>query len=218
MEYANKWNKYTIGEIPWINSRISHPTRMKFISDIFRIKPKSILEIGAGEAIEARVAKIFYPKIRYCLSDVSNTFLQYAEDNDIECYESDMVNLSNSFGANEFDLVYMHGVLEHTPNLKETIKQMSIVSKKYYIVMFKWRIKSGGIKSDYNHQREFYSTEFNLNKVLDTIVSKSKNINIQIVTEKGRVHNYAKYLENIPNVDVHRNGNYITIIGEWKDG
>lgn len=84
VDYKNKWNKYEIGKTSWINERRKHPARQFFVKgvkEISRYERISIIEIGAGECVEANQLKENHD---YTIMDVSDTFLEHAKNNNID--------------------------------------------------------------------------------------------------------------------------------------
>ena len=211
-----KWNKYTIGEIPWINSRREHSSRAPYIKHILDNDIKNVLEIGGGELIEAQKIREHRSDINYKILDVSVTFLKYANRKNFKCYKAEMHN--TGFKNKEFDIIYMASVLEHSPNLRKTFEELKRISKQFYFTMFKWKIKDGGLRSVYINKRKYFSTEFNINKLLKLLSEFGKVNNMFICTLDNKIVDYDEYMKFIsPGINKHRNGNYLSIKGEWYD-
>ncbi|MFW6130515.1 MAG: methyltransferase domain-containing protein, partial [Atribacterota bacterium] len=121
-EYKKKWEKYNIGNIKWIDSNREHFCRKHFIDYVISDSTiRSILEIGGGELIEAQKIIDLRKDISYSVVDVSSVFLSYCDKIDgIDGYCGDMVNLP--FKNKYFDLVYGSSILEHSPDIKKTLK------------------------------------------------------------------------------------------------
>ena len=212
----DKWNKYEIGNVPWVNSRKDHISRKTFINYIIKGNYKNILEIGAGEAIEAQEIIKRKPDINYTIMDVSDTFLDYVKSLGINGIKGEMHN--TNFKNKEFDLVYLAAVIEHSPNLLLTFKELRRISKEFFITMFKWRMKGKNeLKSRFIPRRKFYSTVFKIDGIFD-LIEKYGIINSKIIsTKKERILDYDKYIKKLtPDIDEHRNGNYVSIIGKFK--
>jgi len=209
INYINKWNKYRLGETVWINKRRDHFCRDMFIA-YARREFKSVLEIGAGECMEARALK---DTIDYTICDVSDTFLSFARSAGINTIQGCMTNIPTN---KKFDIVYMCCVLEHTPDVEKTILELKRVSTHYFITMFKWKY-TGGLESTFQPKKKYYSSEFNINLVFD-LLEKHSIITGKTITfpNHKREMNYSDYLKTINKIGVHRNGNYLSIIGEWK--
>ena len=211
----NKWNNYKIGNIPWVNNRRSHVSRKVFIDHILNGDYKNILEIGAGEAIEAQLILKNKPDIDYNIIDVSDTFLDNVRELGLNGTKGEMHK--TPFENKQFDIVYLASVIEHSPNLNLTFKELSRISKEFFITMFKWKIKTGGLNITYIANRKYYSSEFNINKLFN-FINRYGVINQKIIsTKEGKIIKYGKYTKNLSsNIDKHRNGNYISIIGKFK--
>lgn len=211
VNYISKWNNYKIGNVKWINRRREHPCRELFIEYVSRGNYKSVLEIGAGECIEA---KALNSKVDYTICDVSDTFLTFANETGIKTIRGCMTNIPTQ---KKYDLVYMCSVLEHTPDIEKTILELKRVSKNYFITMFKWRY-DGGLKSVFQPRKKYFSTEFNVNKVFElferhsTITDKT----ISFLDNNCMMH-YDDYMKFKRREGLHRNGNYLSIIGKWNE-
>ena len=210
----NKWNNYTIGKVPWINKRRDHISRKVFVDFIVNSKVKNILEIGAGEAVEAQIIRNLKPEIDYTILDVSDTFLK----NVIKMGFIGLKGEMHDTGCDdkEFDIVYMSSVLEHSPDLNETFKELSRIAYNFYFTMFKWKFKGGGIKSNYIENRKYYSSKFNINQLLKLLEKYGDIKKTMICTEQGVVSRYQKYLKKVKHLDFHRNGNYLSIVGSFN--
>lgn len=216
MDYNyEKWNNYTIGNIPWINSRKSHLCRKKFIDYVSNSSFKNILEVGAGEVIEGQIIREVDKDINYNILDVSDTFLENAKILGFKVFKGEMHN--TNFKDKQFDLVYLTSVLEHSPDIEKTFKEFKRISKNFYFTMFKWRTKTGGLKSDFHNKRKYFTSVFNINKLLALLAEYGSINRLFICTEKGKVVNFSKYKKQFKNVDLHRNGNYLSIVGEFYD-
>lgn len=216
MDYDyNKWNNYDIGNIPWLNKRKSHPCRQKFVEYIVKSSFKNILEIGAGEVVEGQNIRKLKNDINYTILDVSDTFLENAEKLGFKCFRGEMHN--TIFGNKQFDLVYLVAVLEHSPDIHKTFKELKRISKNFYFTMFKWKMKKGGLKSSFHNERKYFTTMFNIDKLLSLLTKSGTIKKMFICTEQGEFVNFKDYRKQLKNVDKHRNGNYLSIIGEFYD-
>jgi len=215
-KHTDKWNKYEIGKIEWINKNHSHSCRKYFIDYIKNNNIDNILEIGAGELIEAKSLLGDNPSLRYSVMDISDLFLKYCKDNtSVKAFKGDMTD--PPFEDKSFDLVYVSSVLEHSPDIKKTIKAMSRVSKSFYFNMFKWKMKTGNLKSNFKEKKQFFSSYFNIYELLDYI-KKYGDIEDLFVCKKDIEERipFEDYCKTIDNIDVHRTSDYLTIIGSWK--
>lgn len=188
-DYMIKWNKYDVGRVPWINKHRQHPHRQHFLDFVRnRTHINYILEVGPGEMIEGQQLLEEYneTEFRYTVLDISSVFLQYAlelSNNyvNLDVCEGSMENMP--FKDKSFDLIYLSSVIEHTPNLDNTMKNMQRVSNEFYITMFKWHLKDGGLTPEYNKKKDYYSTSFNLEMLFDKLneYSEIRNVFASIV-------------------------------------
>ena len=148
VEYTKRWSNFSIGVVPWINANKEHAAKALFVDYICRSDFKTILEIGAGEANEAREIVSIRNDISYSIVDISDVFLEHCQkDERLNCRKGTMTSIPAK--KKEFDIVYMHGVLEHTPNICDTILELSRVSRRFYITLFKWKMGGSGFSSVY---------------------------------------------------------------------
>tara|TARA_Y100000034_G_scaffold92333_1_gene111564 strand:- start:12871 stop:13569 length:699 start_codon:yes stop_codon:yes gene_type:complete len=230
MRGFEKWDMHNVGEIEWVNSNASHPHRNHFVKYVLDDNSIcNILEIGGGELIEAiRIVKK-KKSVKYTVSDVSSSFLNYA--NKIKRIKAVCASMHDlPFGDKEFDLVYLSSVIEHTPSIKKTIKELSRVSGRYYLTMFKWKMKTGDLTS---HRMEkfyktrllkikksipYYSTMFNLPSVFGLLNDNGSidEINVSI-NDVGPTMSYEDYRKTfIKDSDEWRSGDRLNIIGTWR--
>tara|TARA_Y100000310_G_scaffold329515_1_gene399529 strand:+ start:742 stop:1395 length:654 start_codon:yes stop_codon:yes gene_type:complete len=214
MKGFKKWSKHRVGDIEWVNKHRDHPHRSHFIDYIKRSDDiNKIVEIGGGEMIEAKEL-IKDKDIKYTIVDVSSSFLENAKKiARLTCIEASMHELP--FKDKQFDLIYLSSVIEHSPDIKKTIKEICRVSKNYYITMFKWKMKSGDLISQYREKKEYYSTLFNLPSIIGLLKKHSniEDINISLASNNNTV-SYKKYKKNvIGNTDKWRNGDRLNVIG-----
>jgi len=209
----SKWSKYTIGKIPWINKRKNHLCRKKFIEYITKSNFKDILEVGAGEVIEGQQIRKLNKDINYNILDVSDTFLENAKKLGFQTHNGEMTN--TPFKDKEFDLIYLTSVLEHSPDLEKTFKEFQRIGKNFYFTMFKWKMKTGNLKSVY-HPRKYFTSVFNIDQLLNLLSKYGTIKKTFICTEKGKVVDFKKYRNQFKKIDHHRNGNYLSIIGDLK--
>ena len=217
-DYKSRWNNYKIGKVNWINTNKNHPCRNKFIEYVLSNDIVSIIEVGAGEIIEGRILIGNNPNISYNVMDVSDTFLNYCKSVDgIKAFKGDMMDAP--FDDKQFDLVYMSSVLSHSPDIVETIKEMSRISNKFYFNIFKWLDGRGGLKSKYRGgKKSYYSTSFNIDMLID-LISDYGEIEDTFISYKDDNSQYTDFCEYRQNNDIsnHRNGNYLTIKGIWSN-
>lgn len=212
----SKWNDYTIGKVTWINSRKKHLSKLKYIEYITTSSIGNILEIGAGEVLEGQEIRRLRPDINYNILDVSDIFLENARKLGFNVFKGEMFD--TKFEAKEFDLVYLSAVLEHSPDIEKTMRELSRISKSFYFNMFKWYIRGGNLKSSYYNKRKFFTSVFNINQIFNLIKKYGVIDQLFVCTKKGQVIDYDKYikLDAIKNMKLHRNGNDLVIIGRFK--
>ena len=134
MDYDyNKWNNYEIGNVVWINARKEHLSKIKFVEYIVSSNYKNILEIGAGEVIEGQQIRKQRSDIKYTVLDVSDTFLRNVRELGFIGVKGEMHN--TGFKDKEFDLVYLASVIEHSPDLEKTFRELQRISSSFYITM-----------------------------------------------------------------------------------
>jgi len=210
----NKWNKYTVGGVKFINSRRHHRCRAEYVNRVLASGYETILEIGAGEAIEAQKIRKQKPDVDYVILDVSDFFLKQAEDLGFTTVKAEMTD--TGFVDKRFDLVYGCAVLEHSPDIQATIKELRRVSKNFYFTMFRWSMKSEELRHRYRKKKKFYSSTFNIYCLLDLIKQYGNIKEMFISTLDGKVIGWNEYVEGLGDTDVHRNGNWLSIVGEWR--
>lgn len=216
-EYKNKWNEYKIGKIEWIDINKNHPCRKKFIEYVINNNINSIIEIGSGELIEGRTLKEKNSDISYSVMDISDTFLDYCESIDgINAHSGDMID--PPFDNKQFDLVYMSSVLEHSPDIIKTIKEVSRISNKFYFNMFKWADGDKGLNSKYYSVQKYYSSYFNIDMLIE-LISKYGKIEDMFISYRDDNSKYTDFKEyrKTSEIVLHRTGNYLTIRGKWDN-
>lgn len=206
-EYTEKWNKYKIGNIPWINANRNHLARQLFIN---YVKDncgaiRSVLEIGAGECIEACA---LMDVVDYTVMDTSDLFLSHAKQLGLKTRKCDMVNCDEKYF--EYDLIYMCGVIEHTPDITRTISGINNIGKKYYITMFRWGYNDN-LSTWFEPKKKYYTSTFDIEKIFNLFGDAEEKI---IVLKDGGVEQYECYEKNIDKtMKEHRNGNWLSFYG-----
>lgn len=167
MKGYEKWDDYEIGKIPFVNKHRHNAQRRDFVEFIKSVGAKSVLEVGAGELIEYQLIKELDMNIDYTMVDVSDKFL----DNCKFRYP-EVVRIRDSFDRfvvkDKRDVSYGSSILEHSENVEKTIKTILASSDRFYFAMFKWRY-DGGLKSVYHKPRKYWTTAFNIYKLLDVV-------------------------------------------------
>ena len=213
-EYKNKWNNYEIGSIKWIDINKEHYCREKFVEYVEMENIKSIIEVGGGELIEAQKIISKDKDVDYVVVDVSDTFLKFADSiGGVSAFKGDMIDIP--FDNKKYDLIYCSSVLEHSPDIRKTIKEMSRVSNKFYFNMFKWNMKTGNLESVFQDKKKYYSTVFNIDMLLE-LIGKYGNIEeMAIYNRNGEEESWDDYRRDNPDIDINRNGKYLLIRGSW---
>jgi len=142
-------------------------------------------------------------------------FLEYCNSlNKFNCARGDMCELP--FEDKSFDLFFVSSVLEHSPNVSSTISEAARVSDRFVFTLFKWRMVSGSLKSNYNSKKKYYTTMFNIDDIIESIKSVGGSIDSKLISSMdGNVCDFDEYRQSFQE-DEHRNGSYLTLIGEWK--
>ncbi|MHA1470263.1 MAG: class I SAM-dependent methyltransferase [Candidatus Asgardarchaeia archaeon] len=217
-EYTTKWNNYKVGKVKWINTNRYHPCREEYVNYIIRRKDiKNILEVGGGEMREACLILEKAPYISYSTANISDFFLDMAREvKDVKVYKADMVELP--FKEKSFDIIYMSSVIEHSPNICKTIKEVSRVSKEFYFNLFMWRMgKNGDLESKYIRKKKYYSTPFNIFKLMN-LISKYGVIEQKFLTgmDTERTDFNKEYFAKNRKMDIHRDERHLTLTGRWN--
>ena len=120
------------------------------------------------------------------------------------------------FHNKEFDLVYMSSVLEHSPDIIKTIGEISRVSHSFYFSLFKWKMQSGNLKSEYQTKKKYFSTSFNIDALLGLIGEYGDIKESVICFEDGSgEEDFLSYREKF-DLDNHRTSDYLMISGLWN--
>jgi len=129
-------------------------------------------------------------------------------------YENrDMIDLGNY--NKKFDIVYMSSVIEHSPDLRKTFSEISRVANSFYINMFKWKFKTGGVISRYHSKSKHYSTYFNIEELM-SLLKEFGSIEQSFISGKSSgVWDFNNEYKN-KFEDINRNGKFLTLIGSFK--
>lgn len=216
--YDRRWDSYKVSNIKWINLNREHLCRKKYIDFIEQEDIKDIVEVGGGEFIEAQAMLSNDVVDKYSIVDVSKVFLKLARSIDgINAFEGNMVDMP--FNDKQFDLIYCSSVLEHSPDIHETIKEMSRVSHRFYFNMYKWKMKTGDLNSYFKKKKNYYTTAFNIDMILD-LISRYGNIDDLVIyggdEENPFEQSFEEYRKNNQDIDENRNRKYLAICGQWN--
>lgn len=192
MKNYEKWDKYEIGKIPWINSRKEHPHRRYFVNYVVN-NLSSVIEVGPGEMIEYRTISA-KKSIDYAIVDVSELFIDNCLKNfpNVRIYKMPMEDISPDKMDKVYDVIYVASVLEHSRDITLAIKSLMSVSKRFHFVMFKWSY-DGGLKSLYNKKKKYWSSSFNIYKLMKEI-NKWGDIKLcKVAMKDGNIVNFEKF-------------------------
>jgi len=214
--YDKRWDTYKVKNIKFVNFNREHLCRKRFVEFVEKEGIKNIIEVGGGEFIEAQqiIAKNLVDN--YSIVDVSKVFLELARSIDgINAFEGNMIG--TPFSDKEFDLLYCCSVIEHSPDIQKTIKEMSRISNRFYITMYKWRNKTGDLKSYFKKKKGYYSTAFNVDSIIDLIESQGGDIKSLMIYDRHEGEGtFEDYRAENGDIDSNRNGKYLAIEGVWN--
>lgn len=183
MKGFEKWNRHQVGVDKWLSEHRDNSHRDAYVRRVLDSGFKKVLEIGPGEATEAIEIVKKNPDICYVVADVSESFLKHCSDSGLETVEASMTELP--FDDNEFDLIRLCCVIEHSPNIRKTIKEMARVAKNFHLTLFKWRNRGNEeMLSRYKPSKKYYSTTFNL-EVMKAEIEKYGSIREELVALRG---------------------------------
>lgn len=201
-----KWSKYKLGEIEWINKRRNHAHRSLFIESAMSMS--SIVEIGPGELIEYAELRKLNPLLRYSIVDVSDLFISNCKKNfpEVNIIKSSIEELESY--SYRHDLVYAASVLEHSRDVRSAIKNSINLADRFHFVMFKWSY-DGNLESTYRKKKKYWSTSFNIHQILEAISKTGVIESLNLISPDGITEDFT----NIPHVGDHRDGKYLIIRG-----
>jgi len=214
INYLQYWDNLKVGEIPWVRRKKSHPVRDRFVRYCINTMPASIIEIGAGECIEADEIRKVMPKIRYEIVDIATPFIECARKKGYLVHVAPMDNTKIETKA--FELLYLAGVLEHSREISFAVEELARISQRFYISMFKWKMISGGL--DANTEKGYYSTEYNIEDIIRQISRRGIIDYIEAVTVDGKVRAWKEYRaeRELYHTDRHNNNTYLSVVGTWN--
>lgn len=127
--FGYQWNEFSKTQIDSINNDLSYDRLKKVTNwDFSKLKDKNILEVGSGAGRFTRCILENSKNNLYSLDSSDAVFANY--NNNIHLKrESNFFLIKSSlykmpFKNNSFDKVICLGVLQHTPNIEETIKRL----------------------------------------------------------------------------------------------
>jgi len=206
-----KWDNYTIGSVPWINSRRDRLKNCPFVYDVINDNDiKSVLEIGGGELVEAKRIKDV-KDCHYNVVDISKTFCHNAKKNGFNVVNADFEKYN---GGCEYDMIYANHVLEHMENVETVIKKICSIGKRYHVCMFKWRfVGNTGLTPAWEPKKGYWSTSWNIWSIISLFGDSLSDIYITD-KENNRIE-WDSYVETVKGMDNHRDGNhYLHLVGK----
>jgi len=208
MNKYSKWNYHKIGQTSFVNHNRNHPHRNLFVDWVIN-NASSVIEIGPGELIEYQDIRK-QKDIEYTIVDVSDVYVDYCSKHfpEIKIIQSSIEDLKTRL---RFDVVYAASLLEHMRDIKLALRNMIKLADRFHFVMFKWSYE-GNLQSYYKKKKKYWSTKFNIWKLLDEI-SKLGNIeSTQLVCRNGNIRDFEEYSQG--KVGEHRTGDYLVIRGK----
>ncbi len=208
----DKWNKYKLGEIAFVEKNKKHPHRSMFVKSVID-NYDSVIEIGPGEMLEYQQISA-HKDVDYAVVDVADLFLNNCEKkfpkvSRIKCAIED-VNWRKA--GKIYDVVYVASVIEHTRDVRLALQNMMGLAKNFHFVMFKWSY-DGNLTSSYKENKQYWSSLFNIRMLMKEI-NKHGLIEGAVVVSKstGKVTDFAKYSKN--KSGEHRTGDYLVLKGK----
>lgn len=190
----SRWDTYKVGSVEWININRNHPRRQMFV-DFAKEKATSIIEIGAGELIEYNMLRQL-KSVEYTVIDISKSFTKNCLNKFPEvCVINN--NIEDCLIHKSVDLIYAASVIEHTYDITKFLDNVldSSVAKYFYISMFKWSY-DGNLKSQYNKKKDYWSSYFNVFRVLDEIASRRTIDYCKVVSPTGNIIDFHDFVKN----------------------
>jgi hypothetical protein len=218
-EYYNYWDRrkdYKIGEIKFIKDTIKHPHRRVFVDWVCKSKNiRSILEVGPGEMVEYQSISKRRPDIKYSIADISLLFINNCKEKypKVDTYRVPLERL-NSIEKDDFDCIYLASVLEHSPDVRIAIKNCVNIARTFHFVFFKWAW-SGGMESKFYPTKNFYSSLFNIWKIIEEIKQYGIiDYTSVCMNNSGKLVPIEEFVKG--KSGNHRDGNYLIIHGRRK--
>ena len=210
MKDYEKWSKYELGKITWINNRVSHPHRKYFVNYVIN-NASSVIEVGPGEMIEYQMISS-EKDIDYAIVDVSELFIGNCTKNfsNVRIYKMPMEELSPDKVDQIYDVIYVASVLEHSKDVRLAVKSLMSVAKRFHFVMFKWSY-DGNLKPTYHKKKKYWSSSFDIHKLLKEIVQWGKIDLCAVALEDGGIVDFKEYSKG--RTGECRTGDYLMIGG-----
>jgi hypothetical protein len=207
-----KWNKYTTGNVAFINNRRGHPCRKVFTDYVRERNIKSIIEVGAGEMIEYQSLKDI-PDLKYTVVDVSDVFLSNCKEKHPKVIRIQAPY--EEFKSPECELIYGCGVLEHSRDIREGLANLIQSSEEFFFTMFKWSYsKNNGLKSHYD-KRKYWTTSFTIGALLREVEKHGEITSTNMcMKDTGELIDFDTYSKN--KSGHHRTGDRLIIQGKRR--
>lgn len=204
-----KWNKYTLDNISWVEKNRYHPHR-KIFEDFVVQHCDSVIEIGPGVMIEYDNIFNRKPDIDYTVVDVSDLFISNCRQKypNVKIIQSPVEHLTVT---QKYDVIYAASVIEHVSDLPRSIKAMLLTSKQFHFVMFKWKY-NGELKYTFNKKKKYWSSVFNIKRVLEEIQKHAVIEYTQLVSQNDGI--MADLDLDLDSNEIHRNNDYLIIHGK----
>lgn len=153
----------------WMGDYSEH-ARVYFRNKVKELQLKTVLDVGAGKAVDYDGFKTEMYPIEYSAIDITPQFVEAMKTKGIDARLGDCTKLP--YLNNKFDVVYARHLLEHLPEIDETLKEMCRVAKRMVcIIFFMPPAVEDIIKTDGNLNGEVYLNSWG-RKHIESIVSK----------------------------------------------
>ena len=207
-----KWDRYKIGSVSWINARRTHPHRKIFVDSVDSMNINSVLEVGAGELIEYQQIKENNPDIVYTVVDVSDVFLGHCKSTfpEVHTFKMPMEEISVDV-VGRHDMVYVASILEHSKDVSIAVSNLMSVGNHFRFVLFKWNYE-GNLVPKYQKRKKYWSSEFNIRMLLDKISKYGTIEGCDVAKAGGGIVNFEKYSSG--RSGICRTGDYLMISGK----
>ena len=203
-----KWNDYEIGNIPFVGSNPHE--RQFFVNYVLENNYQHILECGPGELVEYKKIKSI-KQVNYNILEVSDLFISNCKKIFPEI--NIMKGAAESFiSEKKYDLVYGSSVIEHFYNVQLGLSNLLKSSRNFFFSLFKWS-HSGDLTSQYNTKKKYWTSVFNIDKLLDYINTIGVIRFVKIIKTDGVIEDYNDYKKIIDTNGIQRNGYRLIIEG-----
>lgn len=208
MKNYEKWEKYELGNVAFINKTKDYLHKRDFVKHVIDNDLQSVIEIGPGELIECGRILEANTNVHYSIVEVSDLFIQNCKSKfpDVNIVRSPVEDIVD---VTRHDIVYLSAVIEHSRDVKAFIEKAMTLGKQFYFVMFKWSYE-GGLDSVYNKKKKYWSSWFNVNRIIDEI-SNHGTIERLELAQGNEFVDFVQYSRG--KSGKHRTGDYLIIKG-----